>query len=376
MSEDGRNPFSESRTDGGKDDSASSEETHVMELGGLDASEPLVPPAPKDAADEPTVIPAEPFSAPGAREDEPSAIRRGPSHPAPSAGQAPIITDPPVAGHRSVDQAPPMSAQPSVDALRPRASKDDGYRPQALISEDTDVRDRQIKQLRVLTGVAIALAAIALIIAFSSGGGQGTVDGSHIADNAVTSPKIANGAVTAAKLAPGTVTQGKPGQTGATGPRGPIGHVGSRGPVGAPGITGVQTVTKHAATGPERTQTLTVPCPAGKSLIYGGATLTGETAGVALQSSGPAVDGSAAWTANASFFPTTTTVTDPKGKPQATTATPGDWGLTVTASCANFAKPKSPKKATHRSGNIKPGRGASVGPLPNTTVPPSAQIKH
>jgi hypothetical protein len=81
----------------------------------------------------------------------------------------------------------------------------------------------------------------------------------------------------------------------ATGCKGPAGAPGAPGKDGAPGTAGVELVTKkHTiapgsdAPGGHRTETIQVPCPAGKKVLAGG--FNGQTRGLNLRSSLPVSD--------------------------------------------------------------------------------------
>lgn len=395
MSEEGRNPWA-ARDAGAAKGSAdaphpdgSADETQVLSSvdqpteAASPAPEPLVPPAPSSGG-KPGVVPTEPFAPPtsaGEEEaEEPAA--HSPSHSSGKDPKAPEVkgvptrdespsplsftagpTDAPRPPRSFESVTPPISTQPSLDPLRPKRDAAEPLHAEALVSEDTDTRDRQIRQLRIFAGAALALAVIALVVAFSHGGSHGTVDTDQIAADAVTSTQIADGAVTSSKIAPGVVTAGKRGPEGVTGPQGPIGHIGKTGPAGAPGITAVQSVTKQTPTDSDPDKTLTVTCPAGKSVLYGGATLTGATSNVGLQSSGPAADGTEAWTADAAAFTTTATTGQAKGTTTAPTSS-GDWGLTVSVTCATFAKNNAATPSKNLGqGGLKAGAGETVKPV-------------
>jgi hypothetical protein len=116
----------------------------------------------------------------------------------------------------------------------------------------------------VLALVALSAALVVPAVGKKKGSGKittkkianGAVTNPKLADNAVTSTKIANDAVTNTKIANGAVTSGKLGAGAVlSGNLGKIETVQQNLPVGAP-------VGSTAA--------LTVPCPAGTTVISGG----------------------------------------------------------------------------------------------------------
>jgi hypothetical protein len=82
---------------------------------------------------------------------------------------------------------------------------------------------------------------------------------------AVTTPKLKNGAVTSLKVLDGSLLAKdfKAGQL-------PAGAKGDKGDPGAPGLSELQVVNLTSASNSNETKSVTVGCPAGKTLIGGG----------------------------------------------------------------------------------------------------------
>jgi len=112
--------------------------------------------------------------------------------------------------------------------------------------------------------------------------------------------------------------QGPKGATGATGPQGPAGPQGLQGPTGSPGISGLVTVSAASASNSDD-KIASVNCPAGKTVVGGGADASGYGAPVALLDSAPL--GTNGWIALA----------------RETTAFGNNWQLTVFAICATVS---------------------------------------
>ena len=81
-------------------------------------------------------------------------------------------------------------------------------------------------------------------------------------DNGIKSIDVMNGQLRAVDFAPGQLQPG---------PTGPVGPAGPAGPQGAPGLAGVEIVTAVSVRDSDPTHTATATCPAGKTVIGGGA---------------------------------------------------------------------------------------------------------
>jgi collagen triple helix repeat protein len=115
---------------------------------------------------------------------------------------------------------------------------------------------------------------------------------------------------------------GPQGPAGPAGPQGPQGPQGPAGPPGSSGVSGYEIVTGESGFGPESLKLAFAQCPAGKSLLGGGATTqsTFPTADMDLRQSGPQGGNSTTtWFASAN------------------NNTPGNvWNLTASAICATI----------------------------------------
>ena len=95
---------------------------------------------------------------------------------------------------------------------------------------------------------------------------------------------------------------GAVGPQGPAGPAGPKGNKGDKGDKGDPGTSGYEIVTASTASNLDTTKSITVPCPAGKKAVGGGAIYSGY--GYEYVLSEPTADGSG-WYAYADRIPVT-----------------------------------------------------------------------
>lgn len=202
---------------------------------------------------------------------------------------------------------------------------------------------------------ALVVAGIALLL--SLGGSAyaavtlpaGSVGTRQLRNSAVTSEKLADGAVTANKVkpysllsqdfAPGQLPAGPQGArgpagaigaqgpAGATGPQGPAGPNGPQGPAGKSGpqgpagVSGYQVVTATSPTSATSQKAVAANCPAGESVLGGGAAAGSLSAdALATQQSYPD-NGNTQWFAAVNDL----------------TPSPSAWTLVVYAICANVS---------------------------------------
>jgi hypothetical protein len=169
---------------------------------------------------------------------------------------------------------------------------------------------------------ALFIACIALGVALGGTSfaavsqlGRNTVGAAQLRNGAVTNPKLRNSAVTSAKVANRSLLRRDfaPGQL----PAGPTGPAGPAGPAGPPGVSGLERVEVTSPVSSAVTRTASMPCPAGKRLLGGGARLNGTISdNVAIQLSYPGDDNT--YVARAAEI----------------AVNPGTWSLTVFAVCA------------------------------------------
>ena len=141
---------------------------------------------------------------------------------------------------------------------------------------------------KVGAAAAVAVAGLASVTWAAIGDGDGTVhscyanaNGSLRVVDAGQACRSAESALTWNRTGP-TGAMGATGYAGATGPAGPTGPAGATGdagPTGEPGIAGVEVVRRETARNTATYKTITARCPAGKTLIGGGAGLWYLTTG-------------------------------------------------------------------------------------------------
>jgi hypothetical protein len=132
---------------------------------------------------------------------------------------------------------------------------------------------------------------------------------------------------------------GLQGDQGLPGTQGPAGPQGDKGPAGPAGVVGLTVVS--ASTGPAdaiNSKSVSILCPAGKSVIGGGAQVVPPTGGANLTSSVPVTGDSPGWAAQAAEV---TAVTQPPPPPPPAPVAVGEpdtftWSLTVFAICATI----------------------------------------
>jgi hypothetical protein len=112
----------------------------------------------------------------------------------------------------------------------------------------------------VLGATPAGEAAVELVIP------KGSVGTPQLKKGAVTTPKLRNGAVTSLKVLNGSLLAAdfKAGQL-------PAGQKGDKGDPGPAGLSGREVVRAESATNSTNAKIVTVSCPAGKSVIGGGA---------------------------------------------------------------------------------------------------------
>jgi hypothetical protein len=185
---------------------------------------------------------------------------------------------------------------------------------------------------------ANVVATLALFLALAGVGYAATklpkdsVGTAQLKKSAVTSAKVKDGSLRSADFAAGQIPAGPTGPAGATGPAGPQGPKGDRGETGAPGKQGApglsdeETVDTFSEFNSEDVKSEQVSCPAGTTVIGGGAvTFGGAGPEIAISESLPesTTEGeSHRWFAEA----------------HETTPTSKSWDLDVRAICAKVAK--------------------------------------
>ncbi len=133
----------------------------------------------------------------------------------------------------------------------------------------------------------MAVAFVALIAALSGTAvalpGKNKVDSGDIKNKQVKRADLANNAVTSSKVKNNSLLAQdfKAGEL----PAGPKGNKGDKGDTGAPGspgtngVSGYERIVQSGGGGASTSKSLSVPCPAGKKVIGGGArTVSGEGA--------------------------------------------------------------------------------------------------
>ena len=167
----------------------------------------------------------------------------------------------------------------------------------------------------VVACLALGIALGGTSVAAVSQLGRNTVGTAQLKNAAVTNAKLRNRSVTSAKVANRSLLRSDfaPGQL----PAGPTGPAGPAGPAGPPGVSGLERVEVTSPTSSTVTRTASMPCPAGKRLLGGGARLNGTILdNVAIQLSYPGDDNT--YVARAAEIQ----------------VNPGTWSLTVFAICA------------------------------------------
>lgn len=156
------------------------------------------------------------------------------------------------------------------------------------------------------------------------------ITGKDIKDGSITRKDVRRGSLTLDRLS--TPTQrlilergpagpaGPKGNTGARGLTGARGSVGATGARGASGISGYAVQSASSTLAPGETQTLNVPCAAGKVVLGGGGVVAGGRDGDVT--GGSPSSNNTAWTITATA--------DPTG---------GPWQINGYAICANVTTP-------------------------------------
>jgi len=109
-----------------------------------------------------------------------------------------------------------------------------------------------------------------------------------VKNNSLTSLDVHDGSLKATDFAAGELTTGPAGPAGPAGSAGPTGPAGVAGPQGVPGASGVQIVTVSTVSNSANVKWIQAHCPAGKSVVGGGAKLFNAGGFVALDESYPA----------------------------------------------------------------------------------------
>jgi len=196
----------------------------------------------------------------------------------------------------------------NIDAVATAEPKNNSVGPAALQAAavtDTKLADGAVTRAKIAAG-AVASTALA----------PGSVGTKKIADAAVTGPKVAQNSLTGANIDETTLGLVPSASHAATADQ--AGNASALAGVTAAsylsGKTVVQvatTTTLHQSKGP-----ITATCPAGTSIVAGGASIDGATSGIAITTSTP--NGDTAWVAEAAAL----------DKPDA------PWRIVVTAICA------------------------------------------
>jgi len=184
---------------------------------------------------------------------------------------------------------------------------------------------------RTAVAAAAACAIVALLVTGLPAQAARLITGRDIKNGSITRADVHRATLTLDRLSKPTqrliMTHGErgpagergaagaKGNTGARGQQGPRGATGATGPAGVSGYEVVQQSTAAAAS---RSQAITVNCPAGKVVLGGGGSTSGDSGAVVTQSY-PV--GSASWSL---------TATTPTGT--------SDWQLTGYAICANVTQ--------------------------------------
>ena len=163
---------------------------------------------------------------------------------------------------------------------------------------------------------------------------NGTVKSIDVGNNSLTSLDIRNHSLRAIDFAPAVLKQvaaghngsagpagaaGPVGPKGAQGPAGPKGDQGPTGPQGAPGLAGAEIVTAESPTSSSSSRQVDVTCPAGKTVVGGGAQIYSASGKAALDESYPS--NGTTWRATAYEVVSTTS----------------NWHLSAFAICATVA---------------------------------------
>lgn len=169
----------------------------------------------------------------------------------------------------------------------------------------------------VVACIALGVALGGTSVAAVSQLGRNTVGTTQLKNAAVTNPKLRNASVTSAKVANRSLLRADfaPGQL-SPGPVGPVGPAGPAGPAGPPGLSAVERIELASASTSTTSKSAQLPCPAGKRLIGGGARVTGNVSGLAIQASFPDND---------NIY---------RAVAREVVANPASWVLTVYAICA------------------------------------------
>ena len=184
----------------------------------------------------------------------------------------------------------------------------------------------------------IVIAALALFLA-ASAAVAGTASGRSAVRAFIGSPQIKNGSIqlidisgkARSSLRGQRGPRGVPGPAGPAGAQGPAGPAGAAGPAGpagpagAAGITGAQVVQTDVPQQTASTQSVTASCPAGKTVLSGGA---GTYLGAGSLNPVPV-----ALTQNAPFGAGTAGPSGWVASAVAVNGYTGAWGMTVFAIC-------------------------------------------
>ena len=135
---------------------------------------------------------------------------------------------------------------------------------------------------------ALVVSSLALFTALSGGAyAASTIGSPQIKNNSVQGIDVRDGTIKSADIAAGTRNglkgqQGPAGQDGAKGDKGDKGDPGAPGAPGtpgAPGLSGLERVSVNTPSNSESGKTLTINCPAGKSVVGTGFDISGATTG-------------------------------------------------------------------------------------------------
>lgn len=139
----------------------------------------------------------------------------------------------------------------------------------------------------------LLLAVVALLVGIA---GTATaaklITGAQIQDGSVTGKDVKNGSLTKRDLT-GSL-RGETGPPGPEGPAGPAGPAGSVGPQGRPGVSGLTYPTVARVITADKSESWSVPCPAGKKAVGGGVSSV-HAFRTTIRQSAPLNDG-AGWT--------------------------------------------------------------------------------
>ena len=144
------------------------------------------------------------------------------------------------------------------------------------------------RKARRRPSVALVVSSLALFTALSGGAyAASTIGSPQIKNNSVQGIDVKDGTIKSADIALGTRLglkgqQGPAGENGANGLKGDKGDKGDQGDPGtpgAPGVSGLQRVTDNTPSNSNSGKSLTVTCPAGKSVLGTGFDISGATTG-------------------------------------------------------------------------------------------------